>query len=59
PESMAVRGSVREKHGLIHDTLGNLHDAALFIGDSGLAQGLKQLQEWVEGKCRGRKVKSR
>ncbi len=59
PESTSVRGSVREKYGLIHDTLGDLHDAALIIGDSGLSVALKQLQEWVEGKCRGRKVKSR
>ncbi len=60
PESMSVRGSVREKYGLIHDTLGDLHDAALVIGDAGLAVALKQLQEWVEGKCRGnRKVKPR
>ncbi len=59
PESMAVRGGVREKYGLIHDTLGDLHDAAVIIGDSGLAQALKQLQDWVEGKCQGRKVKSR
>lgn len=49
---------MREKYGLIHDTLGDLHDA-LIIGDSGLAVALKRLQEWVEGKCRGRKVKPR
>ncbi|MDY0169367.1 MAG: hypothetical protein RBS80_22680 [Thermoguttaceae bacterium] len=59
PESVSVRGSVREKYGLIHDTLGDLHDAALIVGDSGLAFALKRLQEWVEGKCRGRKVKPR
>jgi len=59
PESMAVRGGVREKYGLIHDTLGDLHDAARIIGDSGLAVALKQLQEWVEGKCGSRKVKPR
>ena len=57
PESVSVRGSVREKYGLIHDTLSDLHDAALILGDSGLAVALKRLQEWVEGKCRGRKVK--
>ena len=51
---MAIR-----KYGLIHDTLVDLHDAALIIGDSGLAQALKPLQEWVEGKCRDRKVKPR
>ena len=59
PESMSVRGMVREKYGLIHDTLSDLHDAALIIGDSGLAQALKQLQEWVAGKCGGRKAKPR
>ncbi len=59
PESMAVRGSVREKYGLIHDTLGDLHDAARIIGDSALAEALGRLQEWVEGKCRGKKVKPR
>ncbi len=59
PESMAVRGSVREKYALIHDTLGDLRDAARIIGDSGLAVALKQLQEWVEEKCQGRKVKPR
>ena len=55
PESMAVRGGVREKYALIYDTLGDLHDAARIIGDSGLAVALKRLQEWVEGKCQGRK----
>ncbi len=59
PESVSVRGSVREKYGLIHDTLGDLHDAARIIGDSGLAVALKRLQEWVEGKCGSRKVKPR
>jgi len=59
PESMAVRGSVREKYGLIYDSLGDLHDAACIIGDSGLAVALKRLQEWVEGKCGSRKPKPR
>lgn len=59
PESMSVRGSVREKYGLIHDTLGDLHDAALIIGDSGLAVALERLQDWVGEKCRGRNVKPR
>lgn len=35
---MAVRGGVREKYALIYDTLGDLHDAARIIGDTGLAQ---------------------
>ncbi len=59
PESMAVRGGVREKYALIYDTLGDLRDAARIIGDTGLAVALKQLQEWVEGECRSRKVKPR
>jgi hypothetical protein len=36
-----------------------LHDAARIIGDTGLAQALKQLQEWVEGKCGSKKAKPR
>ncbi len=59
PESMSVRNGVREKYGLIHDTLGDLHDAALILGDSGLAVALGRLREWVEGKCRSGKVKAR
>jgi len=59
PESMSARGSVREKYGLIHDTLGDLQDAARIIGDSALAEALGRLQEWVGGKCRGRKPKPR
>ncbi len=49
PESMAVRGSVREKYGLIHDTLGDLHDAALVIGDAGLAVALKHFRSGSRG----------
>ncbi len=59
PESMTVRDGLREKYGLIHASLGDLHDAALTIGDSGLAVAFQRLQEWVEGKCRSRKVKPR
>ncbi len=59
PESMSVKGTVREKYGLIHDTLGDLHDAALIIGDSGLAVALERLQDWVGEKCRGGRPKPR
>ena len=58
-ESTGGRGSSREKYALIHDTLGDLHDVALFLGDSALAEALKRLQEWVGGKCQGRKPKPR
>jgi predicted ArsR family transcriptional regulator len=53
------RGTVGEKYGLIHDTLGDLHDVALILGDTALSGSLKRLQEWVEGKCHGRKPKPR
>jgi len=59
PESMAVQGSGRDKYGLIHDTLGDLYDAARIIGDSGLAVALKQLQEWIGEKRRSRQAKPR
>ena len=59
PESTRGRGSTREKYGVIHDTLGDLHDVALILGDSALAEALKRLQEWVGGKCHGRKPKPR
>ena len=58
-ESTGGRGSTRDKYGVIHDTLGDLHDVALILGDSPLAEALKHLQEWVEGKCRGPKRKPR
>ena len=44
---------------LIHDTLNDLHDVALILGDEGLAFSLKRLGEWVGGKCHGRKPKPR
>ena len=59
PESTSGKGTVGEKYGLIHDTLGDLHDVALILGDTGLAEALKRLQDWVEGKCRGRMPKPR
>ena len=59
PESTGGRGSAKEKYGVIHDTLGDLHDVALILGDSALAEALKRLQEWVGGKCHGRKPKPR
>ena len=58
-ESTGGRGSVKEKYGLIHDALRDLHDVALILGDSPLAESLKRLQEWVYGKCQGRKPKPR
>ncbi len=59
PESTGGRGSAKEKYGLIHDTLRDLHDVALILGDSPLAESLRRLQEWVGGKCHGRKPKPR
>jgi hypothetical protein len=59
PESTGARGSTREKYGVIHDTLGDLHDVALILGDLPLAESLKRLQEWVQGKCQGKKPKPR
>ena len=54
-ESKGGKGTTAEKYALIHDTLGDLHDVALIVGDSALAEALKRLQEWVQGKCHGRK----
>jgi len=59
PESTGGRGTMREKYGLIHDTLRDLHDVALILGDSPLAESLNRLQEWVGGKCQGQKPKPR
>ncbi len=59
PESTGGRGSAKEKYGLIHDTLRDLHDVALILGDSALAEALKRLQEWVGGKCQSKKPKPR
>jgi len=59
PESTGGRGSTREKYGVIHDTLGDLHDVALILGDSALAEALKRLREWVGGKCHGSKTRPR
>lgn len=51
------RGTVAEKYTMIHDTLGDLHDVALILGDTALSVSLKRLQEWVAGKCHDRKPK--
>ena len=59
PESTGGRGSAKERYGLIHDTLRDLHDVALILGDSPLAESLKRLQEWVQGKCQGKRPKPR
>jgi len=48
-------GEMGEKYSLIHDALGQLHDVALILGDSPLAESLLRLQMWVQGKCRQRK----
>ena len=58
-ESGVGKGTTAEKYGLIHDTLGDLHDVALILGDTALSVSLKRLQDWVQGKCRGRKPKPR
>ena len=36
-ESTGGRGTTAEKYGLIHDTLNDLHDVALILGDLALA----------------------
>jgi hypothetical protein len=51
-ESADGTGDKGEKYCLIHDTLQQLHDVALMLGDSPLAESLQRLQEWVQGKCR-------
>ena len=58
-ESTGGMGTLREKYGLIHDTLRDLHDVALILGDSPLAEALQRLQEWVQGKYQGNKRKPR
>jgi len=56
PESTNGKGHKRERYSVIHDTLQQVHDVALILGDSPLAESLKRLQEWVqlraERKCR-------
>ena len=58
-ESTGGKGTTGEKYALIHDTLRDLHDVALVLGDLSLAEALKRLQEWVGGKCHGKKPKPR
>jgi predicted ArsR family transcriptional regulator len=58
-ESTAGMGRTGERYSLIHDTLNDLHDVALILGDSPLAESLKRLQDWVGGKCHGKKPKPR
>ena len=58
-ESTEGKGTTAEKYGLIHDALRDLHDVALILGDSPLAESLKRLQVWVRGKCREPKRKPR
>jgi len=59
PDSMEGKGGTGQKYSLIHDTLAQLHDVALILGDSPLAESLQRLQEWVQGKCRKPKQKQR
>ena len=59
PEPSAGKCTTREKYSLIHDTLRDLHDVALMLDDSPLAESLKRLQEWVHGKCQNRVPKPR
>jgi hypothetical protein len=59
PESKGGNGATREKYCLIRDSLQDLHDVALMLGDSPLAESLKRLREWVEGKCYSKKPKPR
>ena len=54
-ESTGGKGTTAEKYALIHDALRDLHDVALILGDSPLAESLNRLQEWV-GKCRSTKA---
>jgi hypothetical protein len=48
-----------EKYRLIHESLQDLHDVALMLGDSPLAESLRRLREWVQGKCQSKKPKPR
>ena len=57
-ESTGGKGTSAEKYAIIHDTLNDLHDVAVLLGDEALAYSLKRLQEWVGGKCH-RKPKPR
>lgn len=58
-ETVAGVGRSGDKYSLIHDTLADLRDVALILGDSPLAESLKRLQDWVQGKCHARKPKPR
>ena len=58
-ESTDGKGQKGEKYCLIHDALQQIHDVALILGDSPLAESVNHLQEWVQGKCRGPKRKAR
>jgi biotin operon repressor len=59
PESIGGNGATRESYCLIRDALQDLQDVAIMLGDSPLAESLKRLREWVEGKCQSRKPKPR
>jgi hypothetical protein len=51
-ESTEGAGTRGEKYCLIRDALQDLHDVALMLDDTPLAESLRRLQEWVDGKCR-------
>ena len=53
------KGTTAEKYVVIHDALQQLHDVALILGDSPLAESLNRLQGWVHGKCREPRRKPR
>ena len=59
PESTDGKSRKGEMYGVIHDALQQLHDVAVILGDSPLAESLNRLQEWVQGKCRGPRRKPR
>ena len=58
-ESTVGKGQKGEQYSVIHDALQQIHDVALILGDSPLAESLQRLQEWVQGKCREPKRKPR
>ena len=58
-ESAGGKGQKGEQYLVIHDALQQIHDVALILGDSPLAESLQRLQEWVQGKCHGKTRKPR
>ncbi len=58
-ESTGRKGTTAEKYALIHDTLQQIHDVAVILGDLPLAESSNRLREWVQGKYREPKRKPR